>query len=51
MYKWDGLFATGSIERVTGYVCLQCRSGKRSVRKIAKKKEDVKRTEMAGMFA
>lgn len=38
MYKWGGLFATRSIERVIGYVCLQCRSGERGVRKIAKKK-------------
>lgn len=42
MYKWDGVFATGSIERVTGYVCLQCRIGERSVRKIAKKKKMLK---------
>lgn len=39
MYKWDGLFATRSIERVIGHVCPQCRSGERGVRKIAKKKK------------
>ena len=50
MYKWDGLFATRSIELVIGHVCPQCRSGERGVRKIAKKK-DVKRREMAGIFA
>ena len=51
MYKWDGLFATRSIERVVGHVCPQCRSGERGVRKIAKKNKDVKRTEMAVIFA
>ena len=51
MYKWDGLFATRSIERVIGHVCPQCRSGERGVRKIAKKNKDVKRTEMAVIFA
>lgn len=50
MYKWDGLFATRLIERVIGHVCPQCRSAERGVRKIAKKK-DVKKTEMAGIFA
>ena len=39
MYKWDGLFATRSIERVMRHVCPQCRSGERSVRKIAKNKK------------
>lgn len=53
MYKWDGLFATRSIEHVIGHVCPQCRSGERGVRKIAKnkKRKDVKRTEMTGIFA
>ena len=37
MYKWDGLFATRSIERVIGHVCPQCRSGERGVRKLPKK--------------
>lgn len=39
MYKWDGLFATRSIERVIRHVCPHCRSGERSVRKIAKNKK------------
>lgn len=43
-------FATRSIEHVIGHVCPQCRSGELGVWKIAKQK-DVKRTEMAGIFA